>query len=470
MATVASAGRPAAGLWTWRTAVALFAAAVAALLAFSPELFNDGDTYWHIAAGALIIDTRGVPATDPFSFTFRGQPWTAHEWLAEVLAAAAYRLGAWPAVATLHAAAVGVTLHLVGQWAGRTLPLRHAIVLPVLIAGILAPYALARPHVLAWPLMTGFVILLLQARADDRVPGWPAAAVMVAWANIHASFALGLVLAALFGLEALLRSEDRVRAVRQWGLFGVVLLIAVLATPHGIEGLLFPLRVTGMNMVDTVAEWRATAWPRDWLFFAIAVGAAAAAAARWRELGPVRLFVIALLMVMAIQHARHQVPFVLVAALVLAPAFGRPGQARVRGAHGVFVAGLVALALARQAVPFAPPDTANAPGAAIAAVPGSLIGQPVLNSYGFGGPLIFNGIAPFIDGRVDMYGDAFLDEHQRMMAGDIDLFRRIARERRLAWTIVSPREPLAAKLDTEPGWRRIHADTRAVIHVRAANE
>jgi hypothetical protein len=476
MATLASADEQprAAGLWTWRTAVALFAALVAALLAFAPELFNDGDTYWHIAAGQLIIDTRGVPATDPFSFTFRGQPWTAHEWLAEVLAAAAYRLGAWPAVAALHAVAVGVTLYLVGQWVGRTLPLRHALVLLVLVASVLAPFTLARPHVLAWPLLAGFAIVLLRARADDRAPPWPAAAIMFAWANLHASFALGLVLAALFGLEALLQSADRVRVVRQWGLFGLALLIAALATPHGVEGLLFPLQVSGMDMVETIGEWRATEWPKDWLFFVVAAGAGLATAARGRELGAVRLFILAALLVMAIEHARHQVPFVLVAALLLAPAFGRgtPGTepARTRSAHGLFLGCLIAVALARQAVPLTPPDTPNSPGAAIAAVPPSLVGKPVLNTYGFGGLLIFNGIAPYIDGRVDMYGDAFLDEHQRMLGGDMDLFRRIERGRQLAWTIISPREPLAAKLDAEPGWRRIYADEHAVIHVRDAGE
>ena len=65
MATRASVSsdRPVAlaGLRDWRSAVALFAAAFAALLAFSPELFNDGDTYWHVAAGQLMIDTLRCP-------------------------------------------------------------------------------------------------------------------------------------------------------------------------------------------------------------------------------------------------------------------------------------------------------------------------------------------------------------------------------------------------------------------------
>ena len=477
MATVASVRASRLAAFTAldaRTAVALLSAVVAALLAFSPELFNDGDTYWHLAAGRLIIDTLGVPSTDPFSFTFRGQPWTAHEWLAEVLAAAAHRFGSWPAVATLHAAAVGATLYLAGLWVGRTIPTRHAVVLLVLLASVLAPFTLARPHVLAWPLLAAFVIVLLRARAADRAPRWPGAVIMLVWANLHASFALGLVLAALFGLEALLQSPDRERAFRQWGLFGVLLLISALATPHGFEGLLFPLQVSSMDMVDTIVEWRPSAWPGDWLFFLVAAGAAIAASRRWRELGPVRLFILAGLLAMAVQHARHQVPFALVAALLLAPVLVRdglrPAATSNRIADGLFLAGLLALAAARQVVPLAPPDTPNTPGVAIAAVPRSLAGEPVLNSYGFGGALIFNGIAPYIDGRVDMYGDDFLHDHQRMMRGDMALFRRIEHRRNLAWTIIAPHERLASKLDAEPGWRRVYADQRAVIHVRIKGE
>ena len=79
------------------------------------------------------------------------------------------------------------------------------------------------------------------------------------------------------------------------------------------------------------------------------------------------------------------------------------------------------------------------------------------------GPFVINGFLIFaMLQRLTVSRDA----PQRMMAGDMPLFRRIARERHLAWTIVAPREPLATRLDAEPGWRRIYADGRAVIHVR----
>ena len=477
MATIASVpeGRPAglAAVRDWRTAVAVFSAAVAALLAFAPQLFNDGDTYWHLAAGRLMIDTLHVPSTDPFSFTFRGQPWTAHEWLAEVLMAGAYRLGSWPAVASLHAAAVGLTLSLIGLRVGRTLPLRYAIVLLVLLAGVLAPFTLARPHVLAWPFLAAFVVVLLRARAEDSAPPLPAAAIMLVWANFHASFAVGLALAALFGLEALLQSEDRVRALRQWGVFGLALLVAALATPQGIEGLVYPLQVSSLAMLDTIAEWRATTWPRDWLFLVFAAGAGARrflalagarAGSPVHPRGPAGHGHAARPPSGAVRAGRRASGRA--GAWPGTPAAGERGGAR-RPCRALRRA--LALAAVRQLVPLAPPDTRNTPGAAIAAVPRSLVGQPVLNSYGFGGALISRLRAVHrrqgrhVRRRVPARAPA--DE-----GGDMALFRRIARRRALAWTIIAPGEPLVAKLDSEPGWRRIYADERAVIHVRTAGE
>ena len=69
------------------------ALAVFALCAFSPSVLNDGDTFSHIATGQWILEHRAVPHSDPFTFSFAGAPWTAHEWLSEVFLALAYRAG-----------------------------------------------------------------------------------------------------------------------------------------------------------------------------------------------------------------------------------------------------------------------------------------------------------------------------------------------------------------------------------------
>src|SRR6516225_10901411 len=54
-------------------------------------LLNDADTGWHIRVGDYILNTLSVPRHDIFSFITPPIPWTAHEWLAEVIMSLIHR-------------------------------------------------------------------------------------------------------------------------------------------------------------------------------------------------------------------------------------------------------------------------------------------------------------------------------------------------------------------------------------------
>src|SRR6188508_3447610 len=64
-------------------------------------LLSDPDSHWHIAVGNWILAHASVPTSDPFSFTFAGQPWIAKEWLSQLLLAGAYTFGGWAGVVVL---------------------------------------------------------------------------------------------------------------------------------------------------------------------------------------------------------------------------------------------------------------------------------------------------------------------------------------------------------------------------------
>ena len=102
---------------------------LAAALSFAAPILNDGDTFWHVATGRWILQHGAVPATDPFSFTFVGRPWVTHEWLTEVVMAAAYLSGGWAGLMLLVGLAMGVTAALMGAWL-----LRWLGMLPALLA------------------------------------------------------------------------------------------------------------------------------------------------------------------------------------------------------------------------------------------------------------------------------------------------------------------------------------------------
>jgi hypothetical protein len=56
----------------------------------------DTDIFWALKSGEWIVENLEVPKTDPFSYTFGGQPWIDFTWGFQVLAHLFYTyLGGW---------------------------------------------------------------------------------------------------------------------------------------------------------------------------------------------------------------------------------------------------------------------------------------------------------------------------------------------------------------------------------------
>ena len=151
----------------WVAAIAMLT-----LTLFAPGVLNDGDCFWHLVAGDWIIAHRMVPHADPFSYSFAGAPWVAHEWLSEVLMAAAFRAEGWSGVVVLAALATALVFFQLGRHLGRWLPAGPTLLLLLLAGACLASNLLARPHVLALPALEAWVAGLFIARSMGRTPPW----------------------------------------------------------------------------------------------------------------------------------------------------------------------------------------------------------------------------------------------------------------------------------------------------------
>jgi len=444
--------------------VGLGIAGIFAWLVFGQSIFNDGDTSWHLAAGRLILDARAIPRTDPFSFTFAGHAWTAHEWLAEVAMALVDRVAGWAGVAILFAGAIAIALGLIAREFLRTLPFRYALLALAFLVAVLAPFMLARPHVLTWPIFVLWLLALLRARDEHRAPrlGW--AALMIVWANLHASYLIGIGIAVLFALEALIAEKHKRAVVTGWLSFGLASLLFAALTPHGIQGFLYPLQVSGMKSLPLIQEWRSSNLSDDLLFFVALVGIAFVAIMRRSSLSIVRLILLAGLALMSVLHSRHQPLFVMTAALVLARTM-KAADLSTKVMAPLMI-GLAAVSLLRLATPVEREDSATYPASALSHLPAELRSQPVFNSYSFGGPLILHGIRPYIDGRADMYGDEFTMDHNAIIMGDERRLNSAVDRFGIRWTILQQGSPLIEVLDKDPKWRRVYADRWAVVHRR----
>jgi hypothetical protein len=448
---------------------ALFAGLVAfALAAFSPAILNDGDTYWHIRAGEWMIAHDAVLRVDPFSYTVAGTPWHTAEWLAEILMALAWRAG-WAGVHLLLAVSAAVTAGVVGYFVRRRTELVPALVTAVLGLACVTGSLLARPHMLALPLLAIWTVGLVSAREKDQAPSWWLIPVIPLWANLHGSFAFGLALTGAFALEAVFESQDRKKAALRWGLFLLASVAAALITPFGIPGLLFPLRLTAMHGITYIGEWQ----PADFSHvspFEITLLASLVMLGSSRLRVPLlRSLMLAGLVYLALAHARHQMLLGVCAPLLLAPSLARawpakdePSQPWLAIAAAV---GLVLLTATRLAMPILRNDDPVTPATALAHVPHFVRETPVLNDYSFGGWLIWNGVQPFIDSRADLYGDIFLRNYADIMTPDKDALASTLAYYHVRWTIFSASAPVVKLLDATPGWHRFYTDKLAVVHV-----
>jgi hypothetical protein len=341
---------------------------------------------------------------------------------------------------------------------------------------LVAPSLLARPHILALPLLALWADALFAAREADRAPPIVLVALMALWANLHGGFAFGLALIAPLALEALLAAAPKVRlsVIRDWGLFAAASVAAAALTPFGVDGLVFPVRLLGLAHLGEIGEWRPENFAHPGPMELALLALVAFVLIRPTRLPWLRVALLVGLIHMALQHGRHQTLLAMLAPMLLAPAIrlalGEKAPRTLTPASSAVVLAAAAVALvlagARLAAPIVRHDTASSPIAALAAVPPALRGEPALNGYGFGGYLIGAGVRPFVDGRADLYGDAFLDLYGKIAAGDGSALDDALTRWGVAWTIFPPSEPIVAVIDREPGWRRLYADRFAVVQVR----
>jgi hypothetical protein len=466
------------------TVLAIFVFGVAFLFGTNREIFRDGDTSWHIAAGQWMIDHREIPYSDPFSYTAFGKPWVAHEWLSEVLMALVHGALGFTGLATFVALAVAATFLILAMRLQRWSPPVEMCLQLMVVAVALNPLIAARPLVLTWPLLAFWTEALLRAREEQRLPTLLLIPLTTLWINLHASFAVGLGLLAIFGLDAVCNAEDRLRALRQWFLFGSACGVAVLINPHGLAGAIFPLGVFTSPTVGLVDEFKST---RVDLFPAFEIALLLfIAVSLWRgaRLRLLPLFIFLAFLHLALAHIRHQALFLIVGTLVALPATTRawidnaPAKrpifavlqrrlGTVKASAGVLLAVVVATLIIRFLAPSAPPESEVNANTAFAWIPAELRRERVLNEYSMGGPLILRGIKVFMDGRTDVYGDAHFLNYRDVANGNAVRFSEAERKWGFCWTIFPPSSDALIKvLDHSAGWKRAYSDKYAIIHVR----
>jgi hypothetical protein len=255
--------------------VLLLGFAIVFLAAFPPQLLVN-DSFLTLVGGREVAE-HGLPSRDELTVIGDGATWTDQQWGAQLLAYGAHEVGGHAALA-LVAAAFVVGAFVIAALGARSLGAGpRAIVLvffPVILA---APWAWTiRAQVFALPLFTALVWLLAsEARSPSRRV-FLAIPLLVVWANLHGSVALGAALTMLLAVIELVRTRGR-SAWRSVALF-VLAPLAVLATPYGpLEtARYYRLMLLDPPFADRVTEWQPSDPALDTLVFYVLAGLALA--------------------------------------------------------------------------------------------------------------------------------------------------------------------------------------------------
>jgi hypothetical protein len=451
----------------------------ALMLVTGGQLLADSDTYWQIAVGRWILDRGTAPSVDIYSFTRVGEPWISSSWLAQVLYAKAYDLAGWTGPAALAAICIAIACAQLTAILGRRMPATYASVVALAALVLSTGHLLARPHLLVLPVMIAWTNGLMLASERREPPSFWLLPLIALWANLHGGFLFGLVLVGGFALDAIWNAEPAKRSslALRWMAFGIGALAACCVTPYGWGSILASLKILGLGeLLRLIAEWMPVDFGRFGAFQLAVLALIGAALYGGVRLPPPRIALVLGLLHMALSHVRNVEIFALLLPLVVltpvASQFGlrAAGVVRLRAAPAAAL--LAALCVATWAVAMSAgiaPPAVQSPAAAVDVLKAHNV-KRVLNDLPFGGYLIWRQQPVFVDGRAELYGEAFdVAYYRALQLKDVDGFIGLLRTYDIDAVMLQPATPAVQLLDRTAGWQRVYADENAVVHVRVAN-
>jgi len=472
----------------WLPAPVVIHAAVLTLILSAVSLvkgLGDPDYYWHVTAGKLIAES-GVPDTDPFSFTWQGQPWTPHEWLSELLMHLAVSgIGPTPTL-LLFGALAGIAIGIIAGSLSRRGLRTVAVVLPATIAALVfLPYVTARPQAISWLLLASELVVLMSLRADRPMRTLLLIPLFIAWANLHGLYVIGLGVVGAYLLFTLLGMTPMSPA-RGWMLGATTGSgLASMATPAGPVGLLYPFRYVDDSDwgLANIQEWQSPDFhdPAHLAFLGLIVAVAVAGRS-----GPGWLrFLSYVGIVMGLVALRNAPLAALLAMPTLAHTLdmylSRRPSARERPravAMGrrimeLSVGVVVAVGAWVVLVP-ADPEAASI-DVATEAFPVKSVEQlaasdpdaRVVAEYGWAGYVISQlyptGGRVFVDGRNDMYPEAILEDYSTIRGAAPGWEEILEGYDGANWLLFPPDTAIAQGAATDAGWCEAFRDEKQVL-------
>ncbi|EKD63052.1 MAG: hypothetical protein ACD_51C00355G0003 [uncultured bacterium] len=175
-----------------------FCVLIIAFLAFKPT--DDPDFGWHIKTGEQIIERAEVPRTDWFTHSSPDFKWVDHEWTTNVLMFGLYRLGGPFLLSVISCALIlYIFVFLAPKTLEKKFPIEQRFIFGTIGIAAVTFFVGVRPQILA---LIGIALVFIIVNRLKQNPGtkliYFLPVIMIAWANMHASFVAAFVILAIF--------------------------------------------------------------------------------------------------------------------------------------------------------------------------------------------------------------------------------------------------------------------------------
>ena len=424
---------------------------------------GDSDMYWHLANAKQMV-VRGLVRTDLYSWTVAGAPVPTDQWLGDAILGAGYTAASWVGVLAARTIAVAIVVGGIALAAFLRRPRSPVVALAVALPAIVLSRFLwtERPELFGVACFATLVVLL---QLPGPRPIMAIAPLLIVWANLHGSFALGVSLVLVISAYGLWREPELRRA---YSIAAVGAMLALVATPAGLGSLSTPSSHF-LTPPREIQEWSppdiSTPAGAIWAALLLLTLATAGLAGRASIRDLVLIVPLAMLSLVAIRHTplfaiaaipylADRLPFAVRRVWTLAAPKDDDARERrtVDGRRALDVANVaigVILLIAGIAIAPREPDESSYPTAALASLEP---GPGLFAQYDWGGWLIWRAPSTpvFVDGRLSVYRDPVLTDYITVLEAGPG-WRDVLERRGVRTILVRPSDPLAVRAQ-ELGW------------------
>ena len=240
------------------------------------------DIWCHVLYGQWILEHGALPTSDPYMPLASGMQVVDNAWASQLFFAWIHRISGPQGISTCFAV-VGLSIYLIQfrvfylmsgkKWIALLASMtslmlvitRHAVVRPEMFGGLLfALLMLLLVHFEPWRRRS---VVLRDRKSWAHPPKWIWLAIpsmFAVWANVHGSFAVGLVVLACHVagrfFDVLIRSKSlkvifRDTRLRYWILITEVAVLGTLLNPYGVDLLLHTASFGGNPNLKEILEW-----------------------------------------------------------------------------------------------------------------------------------------------------------------------------------------------------------------------